>query len=376
MPATSALAQTAEVVCPLKNSDGSHCRKRCTGDKRYRSMIEHVRRVHSEHYIAKLPATEESFSLMVNTPPSERPQQPQQHSLQHSPQNAIPGPVDYNHMYKNEFTYPGATRSSDEYRRGSILPAANAAEVLAQLHAHQPPTINWEQDHNYGQDLFTDGDSMGPRLPPIDPPTDPRLLLDDPYREPSRHRDGLNSTISRSPPYRSSTLPPAGRLTGNKPQRPQEDSRDLTPVPPSPRFGNRASLPPLLSAPHFQNNTYTASPLQRALTPPPPEHNDLQPFPSVESSVDSSKSGQNFHISSHGLSDSSPQFAHHVQIYCAGCHRLSVLQQSYACTECICGLCKDCVDAICTDSTRRRAVGCPRCNGIGGKFKPFQLDIR
>ena len=83
MPANTAPPQTAEVVCPLKNTDGTHCRKRCVGDKRYRSMIEHVRRVHSEHYIPKLPA---------------------------------------------------------------ILPAANAAEVLAQLH-HQPPSISWEQDH-------------------------------------------------------------------------------------------------------------------------------------------------------------------------------------------------------------------------------------
>ncbi|KAL8693068.1 MAG: hypothetical protein Q9218_002032 [Villophora microphyllina] len=73
-----------EVVCPLKNQDGSNCRKRCLGrtrndnaielqEKRYRSMQEHIRRAHAEHYIPKLPATEESFQLMINTPPSERP---------------------------------------------------------------------------------------------------------------------------------------------------------------------------------------------------------------------------------------------------------------------------------------------------------------
>ena len=37
-------------------------------------MQEHIRRAHPEHYISKLPATEESFHLMINTPPSERPQ--------------------------------------------------------------------------------------------------------------------------------------------------------------------------------------------------------------------------------------------------------------------------------------------------------------
>ena len=45
-------------------------------------MQEHIRRAHPEHYIAKLPATEESFSLMVNTPPSERPPPPTSNAIQ------------------------------------------------------------------------------------------------------------------------------------------------------------------------------------------------------------------------------------------------------------------------------------------------------
>jgi hypothetical protein len=147
-------------------------------------------------------------------------------------------------------------------------------------------------------------------------------------------------------------------------------------VPGSPHLSNRASLPPLLNPhPHF-NHTYTASPLQRALTPPTADSNDLQPFPSVESSIESSRSGQNFHMSAQGLSDSSPSYPHPVQIYCSGCNRLSVLKDSYACTECICGLCKNCVDAISSEQNRRRSPGCPKCSTIGGKFKPFQLDIR
>lgn len=45
-------------------------------EKRYRSMQEHIRRAHPEHYIPKLPATEESFQRMINSPPSERPALP------------------------------------------------------------------------------------------------------------------------------------------------------------------------------------------------------------------------------------------------------------------------------------------------------------
>lgn len=43
-------------------------------------MQEHIRRAHPDYYIPKLPATEESFQLMITTPPSAKPPQPQQHS--------------------------------------------------------------------------------------------------------------------------------------------------------------------------------------------------------------------------------------------------------------------------------------------------------
>ena len=36
-------------------------------------MQEHIRRAHPDHYIPKLPATEESIQSMINTPPSARP---------------------------------------------------------------------------------------------------------------------------------------------------------------------------------------------------------------------------------------------------------------------------------------------------------------
>jgi hypothetical protein len=148
-------------------------------------------------------------------------------------------------------------------------------------------------------------------------------------------------------------------------------------MPPSPKQSphtlSRASLPPF-AASHFQS--YSQSPLHKALTPPPQEMSDLQPFPSVESSLESAASGVTFHIQSQGLSDSSPTYTHPVQIYCAACRKLSVLKESYACSECICGLCQECVDVLVSEQTRGRTARCPRCGAVGGKFKPFQLDIR
>lgn len=160
-----------EVVCPLRNQDGSSCRKRCIGvsclllpastplpsallpagsfcrargnhglrradhnaqqEKRYRSMQEHIRRAHPEHYISKLPATEESFLLMISTPPSERPQnQPNAGGQPHVSQ-----PKGLPHAYRrDESSAPGTPRHLEEYSGAALYPAAAA---LAQLHNHK-----------------------------------------------------------------------------------------------------------------------------------------------------------------------------------------------------------------------------------------------
>ncbi|KIW02757.1 hypothetical protein, variant 4 [Verruconis gallopava] len=335
-----------EVVCPLKNHDGSACRKRCLGEKRYRSMQEHIRRAHPDHYIPKLPATEESFALMVNTPPSERPpHSTPSHSINNNNNNSVSGHIsshapsvgppgghglDGASFYRDPYNaYDPTPRSSDEYRRGSLLPATSAAEVLAQLHDSRQPEIHWDAE----QDMFSDDAAFKPR--PRFGPIEPELAFgsNDYYPDlgTPRTKELLPSSLARSPPYHHrSSIPPRDRL----------------------------------------------------------DMGELQPFPSVESSADSSiaskQSGLNFHMSSQGLStsnDASPTFpvahpGHLVQIYCAGCRRLSALRDSFACTECICGLCKDCVDALSTEQQRGRLARCPRCATVGGKFKPFQLDIR
>lgn len=146
-------------------------------------------------------------------------------------------------------------------------------------------------------------------------------------------------------------------------------SRLTNQVPQSPPMStHRASLPPF---PHQHFQGYQASPLQQALTPPPFSQEIPEPFPSVESAG----SGEVFHIGAVPLSDSSPSYSSQdVHIYCAACQRTSKLRESYACTECICGLCRDCVNILMEEQGTRRK--CPRCATIGGRYKPFQLDIR
>ncbi|KAN0122563.1 hypothetical protein V8E51_000889 [Hyaloscypha variabilis] len=407
-------------------------------------MQEHIRRAHPEHYISKLPATEESFQLMINTPPSERPPPPTSSNL--APNNYG---NDRHSYYRESSSTPGTPRNLDDLHSGNLLPAASAAAALAQLHNHKLE-VDWESEGvrendlqegknarwlTHFQDWMSDTEAhkqamrSSIELPPLhsnnlDPTSEPFSHLNA-----VRRRELLPSILSTSPPGRSSTLPPIQRNPGpnrprkqsvskraREPQHRRQKSRgenahlrrmsydrkaysaepssglsaaygkrwedlidaatsatedadeDRTPVPPSPISVNRASLPPF-SASHFQG--YQASPLQQALTPPSYLPEAPEPFPSVESG----ESGENFHIESRGLSDSSPSFSSQsIQIYCAACQGISALKESYACTECICGICQACVDVLMAEQGARRK--CPRCATIGGRFKPFQLDIR
>ncbi|KAH0295425.1 hypothetical protein KCU74_g20218, partial [Aureobasidium melanogenum] len=95
-----------EVVCPIKSADGSNCRKKCLGEKRFRSMQEHIRRAHPEYYIPKLPATKESFDLMVNSPPSERPPRVELWSPTSAPRQPRSQPADH-HRNNDQYAVGG-----------------------------------------------------------------------------------------------------------------------------------------------------------------------------------------------------------------------------------------------------------------------------
>lgn len=117
-------------------------------EKRYRSMQEHIRRAHPEHYIAKLPATEESFHLMINTPPSERPPIPQSTAANNvSSHQSKPYAPDRNAYYRDGSSNPGTPRHLDDYAGGGMVPAAtNAAAALATLHNYKSGGSDWDTE--------------------------------------------------------------------------------------------------------------------------------------------------------------------------------------------------------------------------------------
>lgn len=237
-------------------------------------MQEHIRRAHPEHYISKLPATEESFQLMINTPPSERPQpaqqQPQQQNLQSTGAFPSINPATSISHESNKYTAhahernhyasssgPGTPRNIDEYNT-SAPPIANAAAALAQLHTHKvepewdsdmvqlplssfsntskllTPTQEWHSD----TELHPRSMLSSIELPPLrrlDHPTS------SPYTPLPRPHDRLSALLSHSPPNRSSTLPPIRPPQGHARPRKQSLSRHAR-EPPHKRHKSRDGM--------------------------------------------------------------------------------------------------------------------------------------
>ncbi|CAK7273394.1 hypothetical protein SEPCBS119000_005631 [Sporothrix epigloea] len=204
-------------------------------------MQEHIRRAHPGHYISKLPATEESFMLMINTPPSERPPSQQNAGPAHgdladgagttivnghSAHNSTGHAEVYQSQTKPFFHNPkhgslGIPSNSEEFVAGSMPPAASAAAALAQLHSHKPDR-EWDEGEWISDTEKGHMSHSSIELPPI------RLPNPDLHSESFasigsiRQRELLPSILSNSPPGRSSTLPPLQRHLGSA--RPRKQS--------------------------------------------------------------------------------------------------------------------------------------------------------
>lgn len=253
-------------------------------------MQEHIRRAHPEYYLPKLPATRESFELMINTPPHERPaidpnhanhhhnrtsslhsQHQQQHHVQHSdpsglsPAFVLDGGLNssfegYHGFGQHDGGYYTAgdaeaasiydnmqhqARLSDEYRRGSLIPAASAAAALAQLHYHRPdsdwggdgmgqvilPTLQMSPtitEADFLQNYYADQSNDMKNHFTVDPALEDSSFLHDqggfPASSGSDQHGLLPSSLARSPPDRPSTLPPLQRSLSRQYNRPRKTS--------------------------------------------------------------------------------------------------------------------------------------------------------
>jgi hypothetical protein len=108
-------------------------------------MQEHIRRAHPDHYIPKLPATEESFQAMINLIPSARPLPPTSNPSNNRYPNSSASPESIRNLaglnsshhnnhdigqHHSAYGSPAPVRTLEE----QYTPAATAAVALAQLH--------------------------------------------------------------------------------------------------------------------------------------------------------------------------------------------------------------------------------------------------
>ncbi|RKF59373.1 putative RfeD protein [Erysiphe neolycopersici] len=446
-----------EVVCPLHNQDGSGCRKRCLGEKRYRSMQEHIRRAHPENYIPKLPATEESFRLMITTLPSERPQSLNKPEL--SPKR-ISNPSYTNDLsdekiivlcnerktHSRDFSSSPNTpvntpKDLEEHQTKSNSSTA-AALTKFQSNSLEPES---ELERGWSSDIEVQKQGMRHSIEFSTPKIGTYDTRSDSFSPLSQRGEILPSILSTPQFERSSTLPPIRRIhTVNRPRKesiskrarePQhkknnpkgenahlwrinfdrkaqsteissglsgawgkrwedlidaatsatKDAYEISHLRSTPAVEsiikepienkaiplnslNRDSLP-VFTATHSYYERYQASPLQQTLTPP---SNSRDIPDTIKFMVNDETSKEiKFEKNSHSSLELSSRS---IQIYCAACHSLSFLGQSYVCTECICGICETCVDALMTNYGARRK--CPKCATIGGRYKKINLDIR
>jgi hypothetical protein len=231
-------------------------------------MQEHIRRAHPEYYIPKLPATKESFDLMINSPPSERPPRVELWSPTSAPRQPRSQPADHHHnndqyavggpsagvfnapvsvAYDGLSSYgfqgglgpvqiaPDGYGLPAEYRRGSLIPAASAAATLAQLH-YARPDGEWENDQvgpvcaddaapsakYMRQNYFNDHVTDAKRAHMVDPTLSAgQQFLDSQYQEDQSHPSGLS--LLKSPSSRQNTLPPMQRSISHS-SRPRKNS--------------------------------------------------------------------------------------------------------------------------------------------------------
>ncbi|KAI5306861.1 hypothetical protein KEM56_006721 [Ascosphaera pollenicola] len=154
-------------------------------------MQEHIRRAHPNHYIPKLPATEESFQRMVNTPPDKRLQQISTISQSKPKRDVLGHPA------------PTAVAATQGKTLDDQPALANAAEALAQLHHTCPPhRSEWDSEPDSEMDLLKERMHSSLELPPLRDQLSQEAVIS-PFQSQTgspNQQEPLPSILGRSPP--------------------------------------------------------------------------------------------------------------------------------------------------------------------------------
>ncbi|KAI5776474.1 hypothetical protein EDC01DRAFT_462795 [Geopyxis carbonaria] len=375
--ASSGLQQGGEVVCPLFNSDGSQCRKKCVGNFAYRSICEHIRRAHPDNWIPKLPASPETFAKMVGLTPrlnagsysssAATPLQQHHNGVVRKPTPAARkssklSKLDDEH-YIEGMSPPSSANESDPLPSLSVTtsnlqhvgPHANFASRFPPpssyaLYDHDDDEADMDGEHEVDDDVLrhhteteTEDEDYN-NVYGVHGPAHAQHyghghgLAHHPYMHPHMHAHAAHAAPRRAPRQKST-------------KRKRQSTLDSTGSSSS-GFGSGSRWDELIEAATkravVENSPMPLSPPQTAQT-----------LPSICPNTPSGNST----TSSHSHHDAP-------RIQCAECHSLASVKNSYICTECVSGFCEDCALAA-----GKRGI-CGECRVFGAKFKPLKVVIR
>ncbi|KAF8246841.1 hypothetical protein K440DRAFT_317150 [Wilcoxina mikolae CBS 423.85] len=345
-----------EVVCPLFNSDGSQCRKKCVGNFAYRSICEHIRRAHPDNWIPKLPASPETFAKMVSIVPRNNGnngmdngmmhhipvQQMRKHNIVNSQSrksSKLSKTMDEDH-YLDTMSPPSSANESDNQLPSLSVAAAAVAQSFA---ARGFPPYEYHDEEDMDGEHEIDEEIIRGHT---------ETTEDEDYNNPYQH--------SHYPPFahvhhHSHQMPynvpaPRPRVTKPKQQKRKRQSTldSTTSTTSSSSFPSRWDE--LIEA------ATTRAVVETSMPPSPPQ--TAQTLPSI---CPNTPSGQSVASSS---DDSGPK------VECTECRNLVGLKRAFVCTECVSGFCEPCA----TENGKRGV--CSECRVFGARWRRLKINVR
>ncbi|CCX15895.1 hypothetical protein FPQ18DRAFT_76893 [Pyronema domesticum] len=346
-----------EVVCPLPNSDGSQCRKKCVGNFAYRSICEHIRRAHPDNWIPKLPASPETFAKMVSMGPrpSSNPTVLSNGMMHH--------PVAVQQCRKPNILNPQArksskpTKSMDEHYIDTLsppssadgdnhLPSLSTVAAVAQFAARGFPPYEYQDDEDMDGEHEIDEDHL--RGHPETETEDEDYAnhysqnhYNPPYAHIHHHSHAMSYNIS------------APRPQTKKPKvlkRKRQSTLDST------ASTSSTSSFPSTRWEELVEAATTVAVVETFVPPSPPQ--TAQTLPSI---CPNTPSGQSVASSS----DSEGP-----KVECNECRSLVGLNHTYVCSECVSGFCEPCA----TENGKRGV--CSECRVFGARWRRSKINIR
>jgi hypothetical protein len=335
-----------EVICPLTNSDGSQCRKKCVGNFAYRSICEHIRRAHPDNWIPKLPASPETFAKMVGLMPRNNMENGMVSHVSIAPSprkhaNITRKPAKLPKPYEDRFYLDGISPPPSANESETSLPSISPTGIVAQNYSNHlphyaPPKEEVDRDHEVEDEMESEDDDFN------------HIYSHHAHYSTLSHLQHYPPSIGH---HNMSNVSPKARVSKLKPQkRKRHSTLDSTTSSVSSSSSYPSRWDELIEAATTRAVVETSLPLS------PPQ--TAQTLPSICPNTPS------------GQSVASSNDSNTAKIECNECRSLVGVKSAFVCTECVAGFCEPCA----TENGKRGV--CSECRVFGARWRRLNIVIR